>query len=144
MAMFNSMLNYERVHTIPLGQFWSPPLAIHSGVTPPTLWAKNGEGKHDLDQARTGDFFIGATNSQTHQTQPDPITKLNFCPLRLRWREKIWNGLNVRTDSKVVKLVNKPCLCGNFLNGGVPSVTSPARGPSSAAGSGSGLDYLAG
>lgn len=30
-------------------------------------------------------------------------------------------GLNVRTSSKVAELVNKPCLCGNFLNGGVQS-----------------------
>ena len=83
----------------------------HDWITLPTLWAKNKKGKHDLDQAGTGDFFIGATNSQTYQTQPNPITKLNFC--LLRWREKglKWIGFTNRGLGPT-----KPSLC--LQNGG--------------------------
>ena len=66
-------------------------MAIHSGVTPSTLWAKNEERKTRFGSSWDGWILHRATNSQTYQTHPNPITKLNFC--LLRWREKGWDEL---------------------------------------------------
>jgi hypothetical protein len=68
-------------------------MTIHSGVTPSTLWAKNDKGKHDLDQAGTGEFFIGATNSQTYQNIPNPAKshhQIELLPSSLKRKGLKW------------------------------------------------------
>ena len=70
-----------------------PFIRAYSVVTPPTLWAKNDKGKHDLDQAGTGEFFIGATNSQTYQNIPNPAKshhQIELLPSSLKRKGLKW------------------------------------------------------